>query len=148
MKTLTLLAIALFVTSTAFAAGSDSVLGLWKTDGGESQVELFKCGDGICGKVVWLKVPKYIDSADGPVGKIKVDRKNPDSALRNRPIIGLRVMNGFVPKGGKRWSNGTCYNPVTGKSYKSKMYLASADKLELRGYIGISFIGRTSVLTR
>lgn len=148
MKTLTLLAIIWFVSSTAFAADSGNVLGVWKTTGGESQLELFRCGKGICGKVVWLKVPNYIDSKDGPVGKSKVDRKNPNPALRSRPIIGLQVMDGFIPKGDKRWVNGTCYNPVTGKSYKSKMYLASADKLELRGYIGFSFIGRTSVLTR
>lgn len=148
MKTLTLMAIFLFISSSASAAGSDSVIGLWKTAGGDSQLELFKCGESVCGKVVWLKVPNYIDSKDGPVGKIKVDRKNPDPALRNRPIIGMQVMNGFASKGGNRWANGTCYNPVTGKSYKSKMYLASADKLELRGYIGFSFIGRTSVLTR
>lgn len=148
MNIWTCLAIVLLTATTAFSAGPDDVLGLWKTAGGDSQLELFRCGDKICGKVVWLKVPKYIDSADGPVGKIKIDRKNPNPALRNRPILGLMVMQGFTPKGSKRWVNGTSYNPETGKSYKSKMQLKSPSRLELRGYIGISLIGRNHVLTR
>lgn len=141
-------AVVLLTATTAFSAGPDDVLGLWKTAGGDSQLELFRCRDKICGKVVWLKVPKYIDSADGPVGKTKVDRKNPNPALRNRPILGLMVMQGFTPKGSNRWVNGTSYNPETGKSYKSKMQLKSSKRLELRGFIGISLIGRNLVLTR
>jgi uncharacterized protein (DUF2147 family) len=132
----------------SFAATPDGVLGIWKTDGGDSQLELFKCGDKVCGKIVWLKVPKYIDSEDGPVGKTKFDRKNPNPALRNRPILGLQVATGFTAKGDNRWGNGTSYNPETGKSYKSKLFLASPRRLELRGYIGISLIGSTLILIR
>jgi len=148
MKVWAFFATVLMTATTAFGAGPGNVLGLWKTDGGDSQLELFRCGEKICGKIVWLKVPDYIDSRDGPVGKTKVDRKNPDPALRNRPILGLQVMKGLTAKGDKRWENGTCYDPETGKSYKCKMHLASPDRLELRGYIGISLIGRNFVLTR
>ncbi len=148
MKVWAFFATVLMTATTAFGAGPGNVLGLWKTDGGDSQLELFRCGEKICGKIVWLKVPNYIDSRDGPVGKTKVDRKNPDPALRNRPILGLQVMKGLTAKGDKRWENGTCYDPETGKSYKCKMHLASPDRLELRGYIGISLIGRNFVLTR
>jgi len=148
MKFWAFFATVLMTATTAFGAGPGNVLGLWKTDGGDSQLELFRCGEKICGKIVWLKAPNYIDSRDGPVGKTKVDRKNPDPALRNRPILGLQVMKGLTAKGDKRWENGTCYDPETGKSYKCKMHLASPDRLELRGYIGISLIGRNFVLTR
>jgi uncharacterized protein (DUF2147 family) len=138
----------ILMATSAFSAGPGDVLGPWKTDGGDSWVELSRCGEAICGTIIWLKVPSYIDSKDGPVGKTKVDRKNPDPALRNRPILGLQVMNGFTAKGNNRWANGTIYNPVSGKSYKCKMHLVSPHKLELRGYIGISFFGRTFLLTR
>ncbi|MRR52404.1 MAG: DUF2147 domain-containing protein [Rhodocyclaceae bacterium] len=148
MTVWTFFATVLLTATTAFGAGPSNILGLWKTDGGDSQLELFRCGEKICGKIVWLKVPRYIDSRDGPVGTIKVDRKNPDPALRNRPILGLQVMKGLTAKGDKRWEKGTCYDPETGKSYKCKMRLASPDRLELRGYIGISLIGRNFVLTR
>ena len=148
MKVWTFFATVLLTATTAFGAGPSDILGSWKTDGGDSKLELFRCGEKICGKIVWLKVPNYIDSEDGPVGTTKVDRKNPDPALRNRPILGLQVIKGLTDKGNNRWENGTCYDPETGKSYKCKMRLASPDRLELRGYIGISLIGRNFVLTR
>ena len=138
----------LLTSTTAFAAVPGAVTGVWKTEGGDSQLELFKCADKMCGKIVWLKVPKYIDSNDGPVGTTKVDRKCSDPAQRNRPIIGLQVMKGLTAKDGNRWDNGICYDPETGKSYKCKMRLTAPDRLEMRGYIGISLIGRNFVLTR
>lgn len=148
MKVWTFFTTVLLMATTAFSAGPSDILGSWKTDGGDSRLELFRCGEKICGKIVWLKVPKYIDGKDGPVGKTKVDRKNPDPALRNRPILGLQVIKGLTAKGNNRWGNGTCYDPETGKSYKCKMQLVSPERLELRGYIGISLIGRTFALTR
>ena len=148
MKFWTFFVTVLLTVTTAFGAGPDNILGSWNTDGGDSRLELYRCGEKICGKIIWLKVPNYIDSTDGPVGTTKVDRKNPDPALRNRPILGLQVMKGLTVKGDNRWGNGTCYDPETGKSYKCKMRLASPDRLELRGYIGISLIGRTFGLTR
>jgi uncharacterized protein (DUF2147 family) len=148
MRVWTFLATVLLTASTAFGAGPGDVLGSWKTDGGDSLLEYFRCGEKICGKIVWMKEPNYMNSKEGPVGKTKVDSKNPDPALRNRPILGLQVMKGLTAKGGNRWGNGTCYDPESGKSYKCKMYLKSPSRLELRGYIGISLIGRTYTLTR
>jgi len=148
MKACMVLLAVLLAATTAFGAVPAGIVGSWKTDGGDSQLELFKCGEKICGKIVWLKVPKYIDSNDGPVGKTKVDRKSPDPALRNRPILGLQVMKGLTAKGANRWENGTCYDPESGRSYKCKMNLSAPGRLELRGYVGISLIGRTFALTR
>jgi uncharacterized protein (DUF2147 family) len=121
---------------------------LWKTDGDKSRLDLFKCGEKLCGKVVWLKVPTYADSNDGPVGTSKVDRKNPNAALRKRPILGLQVMSGLTKIGDTRWGNGTCYDPESGKSYRCSMELVSPTQLKLRGYIGISLFGRNYILTR
>jgi uncharacterized protein (DUF2147 family) len=148
MKIWNLFATIILTATTAFGAGPSNILGPWKTDGGDSQLELYKCGEKICGKIIWLKVPNYIDSKDGPVGKTKVDRKNPVPALRNRPILGLQVMKGLTAKGGNRWENGICYDPESGKSYKCKMQLIAPDRLKLRGYIGISLIGRNFGLKR
>ncbi|MDN5869669.1 MAG: DUF2147 domain-containing protein [Nitrococcus sp.] len=48
------------------------------------------------GHVVWLKEPLFpADDRKGMAGKPKVDRLNPDSALRSRPIIGLAVLTGL-----------------------------------------------------
>jgi uncharacterized protein (DUF2147 family) len=148
MKVMTFFATVLLTATTAFGAGPGDVLGSWTTDGGDSRLELFRCGEKICGKIVWLKHPNYMNSKDGPVGTAKVDRKNPAPALRSRPILGLQVMRWLTAKGKNQWGNGTCYDPESGKSYKCKMHLASPGRLELRGYIGVSVIGRNFLLTR
>jgi len=148
MKIRLLLVTVLLTAASAGAAGPGDILGQWKSDGGDSRLELFRCGDKICGKIVWLKVPQYIDPVDGPVGKTKVDWKNPDPAVRSRSIIGLQVVKGLTPRSGNRWDNGICYDPESGKSYKCKMQQVEPDRLNLRGYIGISLIGRNFSLTR
>lgn len=148
MKIWMVLVTILLTATTIFGAGPSDILGTWKTEGDDSFLEFFKCGENICGKIIWLKQPNYMNTKDGPVGKIKVDRKNPSPGLRTRPILGLQVMKGLTAKGNNRWGNGTCYDPETGKSYKCKMQMASHDRLELRGNIGISLIGRNYTLTR
>jgi uncharacterized protein (DUF2147 family) len=46
------------------------------------------------------------------------------------------------------WENGEIYDPKSGKTYSCVMKLESADKLSIRGYMGISLIGRSEVWTR
>jgi len=148
MKTAVFIAAVLLTASAAFGANSADVVGPWKTEGESSLVEFFNCGDKLCGKVVWLKNPNYVAKGDGPVGMQKVDLKNPDPALRKRPIIGLQVIEGLTPTGKNSWEKGTCYDPESGNSYQCKIRLESPDRLEVRGFIGFSLIGRTYVLTR
>lgn len=138
----------IFLAAPAFASGPDDVLGLWKTVGDRSRIELFRCGEKICGKVAWLREPRFTHIKDGPVGEVKIDRKNPDPALQDRLILGLQVIEGLAYAGDNKWENGACYDPESGKSYKCKMRLVAPDRLDLRGYIGFSFIGRTYTLTR
>jgi uncharacterized protein (DUF2147 family) len=133
---------------TAFGADQSGILGTWKTEMDESKVEIFPCGEKVCGTIVWLKNPNYLDSSEGKVGTPIIDRHNPDKSLRNRPLIGLRILEGFTSEGDNTWGNGTCYDPKSGKTYRGKIHLAAPDRLELRGYIGIPLFGRTSVWTR
>lgn len=138
----------LLTATTAFGAGSTSILGIWKTEMDESKVEIFRCGEKFCGKIVWLKNPNYTDSKDGEIGTPVIDRHNSESALRKRPVLGLRIMEGFTEQSASYWGNGTCYDPKSGNTYRGKIHLAAPDRLELRGYIGIPLFGRTSVWTR
>ena len=148
MKIRAFSAAVMLAATTAFGANPNNVIGPWQTDGNSSSVDIFRCGEKLCGKIVWLKNPNYVSSSDGPVGMPKVDRKNPDPALRNRPIIGLQVIEGLTATGDNRWEHGACYDPESGNSYQCKMRLERPDRLEVRGFIGISLLGRTYVLTR
>jgi uncharacterized protein (DUF2147 family) len=57
-------------------------------------------------------------------------------------------MSGFTKKTDTRWEEGTIYDPKTGNTYSSLLELDGAETIKVRGYIGISLIGRTAVWTR
>ncbi len=120
----------------------DAVLGTWYNGSKESRIEIYKCADKYCGKIVWLKEPNTED------GKPKVDKNNPDEKQRNRPIQGLVLMKDFSYDSDNVWEEGEIYDPKSGKTYSCKMTLKSNGELEVRGYVGISLIGRTDVWTR
>ena len=133
----------------AWADDADGVLGQWVTADGKAKVEIVKDGDVYDGRIVWLKEPLYpADDAQGMAGKPKVDRKNPDPALQNRPIIGLPLVQGFKYDGDNVWVDGTIYDPDSGKLYSCKMTLMMDGRLKVRGYVGISLFGRTEIWTR
>ena len=144
MKISTWLMLLLITATTAFGAGSSGILGTWKTERDESKVEVFRCGEKFCGKIVLLKNPIYTDSKDGEIGTPVIDRYNPEPALRSRPVFGLQILDGFIAEGDNTWGNGTCYDPKSGKTYRGKIHLVAPDRLELRGFIGIPLFGRTS----
>ena len=149
MKILICCAAILLAAATSCCAGSPNVIGLWNTKNNSSKLEIFPCGEKkLCGKVAWLKNPNFVSADDGPVGAPKFDLRNPDPALRARPIIGLQVVEGLSDAGNYRWENGKCYDPESGNTYRCKMRMTSPEQLEMRGYVGIPLFGRTYVLTR
>ncbi len=145
------LIILLILAPSAGAAGlsGNAILGLWEVEEGDGRIEIFRCGDKYCGRIAWLKEPNYpADDRGGMGGKPLVDRENPSRELRNRPQMGLRIMDGYTFRGDNRWDDGTIYNPENGKSYKSTLSLVSSDRLKLRAFIGISLFGGSTVWKR
>ena len=144
------MAMCLCLVMPAFAADdADAVLGKWLTADGKAQVEVVKDGELYDGRIVWLKEPLYpADDAKGMAGQAKVDRENPNAALKSRPVIGLPLIQGFKYDGDGVWNGGTIYDPESGKTYSCKMTLMMDGRLKVRGYIGISLFGRTEIWTR
>lgn len=133
--------------SVAHAAEADDIVGIWYTDGQESKVEIFKCGDHYCGKIIWLEEAVY-PADDAMAGEPKIDRENPEEALQQQPIMGLQIMQGFQFVDGE-WTEGKIYDPEKGKTYSSYMQLKSkGQKLKVRGFVGVSVLGRTTYWTR
>lgn len=149
MKTVIAVLTLLLLSTSAFAAAADDMLGVWLNQEKDAKIEMYKCGEKYCGKVVWLKEPAYPEgSKDGVPGTPKLDHSNPDQALRKRPVIGLDIVHGMAYVGENKWADGTVYDPKNGKTYSAKMTLVSPMQLNLRGFIGISLLGRTAVWTR
>lgn len=140
LATLLLAAITIPVQLKA-QAKPDQIVGYFLTyddDTGaeKSQVQIFKATNGkYYGKIVWLKEPMKN-------GKPKVDDKNPDTKLQSRPIIGLEMLKDFkFDKDNQEWSDGTIYNPSSGKTYNCYMHFETPTKLKIRGYIGAAWMG-------
>ncbi len=143
-----LLAVFLLIPQ-ADAAGPDDILGKWWNQEKESQIEIYKSGNLYEGKIVWLKEPVYPpDDKKGMAGKTKVDRENPDPALKSRPTLGLVMLWGFKYTGDNLWEGGSIYDPRDGKTWSCKMTLKSPDILDVRGFWRVSWIGKTNVWTR
>jgi uncharacterized protein (DUF2147 family) len=58
------------------------------------------------------------------------------------------ILSGLVDKGGNKYTNGTIYDPESGKTYSCRGELTSENVLKLRGYIGLPTLGRSTVWTR
>lgn len=142
------LAVCGVLRANAESAG-DAILGVWHTTDDKSQVQIFKTNNQYFGKIVSLKEPNWpANSKFGKPGTPKNDRNNSDPALRSRPIIGLQMVQNFNYEGKNRWGSGRVYDPMNGKTYHGKITMTATNRLELRGYIGISLLGRTVIWTR
>jgi uncharacterized protein (DUF2147 family) len=66
---------------------------------------------------------------------------------KNQLILGMVMMRDFHSEGDD-WVEGTVVDPENGKEYKGKIWAVGNDGLKMRGYIGISLLGRTESWVR
>ncbi len=115
-------AAALLAVQPAHAA--TPITGKWVTAEKDSIINIEPCGKNMCGKI-----EKFLTPVQGP----PFDRNNPDTALRNRPLLGLPILLALAD-GGKQWE-GKIYDPKKGKTYKSKAYRNADGTLTVKGCI-------------
>ena len=136
----------IFSCIISFSQEKNDIKGIWLEEEGQSKIEIFsietKVGTMYGGKIIWLEEPLTEN------GERKLDKENPDPELRNKPILGLLIMKKLKFKKYGYWSGGEIYDARSGKTYSLEVNMNEKDKLQLRGYIGISLIGRTTTWTR
>ena len=142
-KIASLILIALLISFAAHSQNkADDITGIWLTGGKEpAKIQIYKAGEKFYGKIIWLQ--NSIES-----GKPKQDVNNPDKAKRNNPVIGLVMLSGFRFDDDDEWNGGDIYDPESGKTYSSYIYLKDSNTLKVRGYVGVSLFGRTETWTR
>jgi uncharacterized protein (DUF2147 family) len=141
----------LFITLTSFgfantfadADDADKIVGIWEPEDGRSKIKIEKIGSKFYGKIVWLKEPNDPDTKQP-----KLDKFNPDTAMRKNPIKGMRLLKDFNYKGKKEWGDGTIYDPKNGKTYKCVINMKDDNTIDIRGFVGIKTFGRTAVWKR
>ena len=102
-------------------------MGDWFTAGASAVVKVSPCASGegtLCGRVVWLWDPSTA-----------TDTRNPDPALRARPLVGLDMLSGFRPGAPGEWTGGRIYNPEDGNTYSATLKLRDATTMEVRGCV-------------
>jgi uncharacterized protein (DUF2147 family) len=118
-----------------------SAIGHWQVFNDEGkpggQVETYLMDGKLFGKVTQLRPGRHPgDICDKCPGELK-----------NKPIQGLIILRNFKANG-DIWAGGTVVDPDNGKEYKGKVWIVGKDKLSLRGFVGISLLGRTQTWTR
>ncbi|HEX2814593.1 MAG TPA: DUF2147 domain-containing protein [Sphingopyxis sp.] len=125
--------------AAAASQGSGAIAGLWSTGSNGGQVELYRCGASICGKVA--------DAAPLRANPDHRDVRNPDRKLRERRLKGLVVLQGFEG-GPAEWKGGPLYDPESGDGAATGTLTLRADgKLEVKGCKAAIFC-RTKLWTR
>ncbi len=122
------LALACLLAAGTISAGAaveigdkaDKAFGMWRHPENGSHIELYKCGEGLCAKLAKLE--------DGQ----KTDDKNPNPALRTRPLAGLVIMNGAKKTASNMWS-GAIYSRADGYTYAGTITVRTGDLLDLKG---------------
>ena len=143
MKKVQYLFVALLFTVALHAQNNaNDIIGKWLSQSGKAKIEVFESGNKYYGKIVWLKTPLDVN------GNIKVDGNNPNPEKRKIKLIGLLLLRSMEFDGHGTWHRGTIYDPENGKEYKCKITKNAQGNLDIRGYIGVSMIGRTSVWSK
>jgi uncharacterized protein (DUF2147 family) len=132
-------AVAMFALSAASAADLSPV-GRWRTfssrTGRESgMVEIMLVGDTLVGKVIKV-IQQPGDPVDPVCGKC-------EGAEKGQRVIGMTILKG-LHRDGDAWDGGTILDPRAGTVYSAEVRLDDGGrKLLVRGYLGISLLGRT-----
>ena len=112
-----LLGLGLALAGAASAQPLGGIVGEWWTPGFNARVHIERCGDAVCGRIVWLwdETPKGVADKSPLLGRLVIDRMQPAEA-------GV-------------WRGGRLYNPEDGRDYKGSLSLPTPDRLVVDGCV-------------
>jgi uncharacterized protein (DUF2147 family) len=121
---------------------ANDLVGDWLVSEKTAVITFFADGDKFYGMTSWMKRPKDEN------GKLRTDIHNPDPSKRSQPLLGALLCKNFVYDGKGVWVGGTIYDSRSGKTYNCKITMKDINTINMRGYIGISLIGGSMIMTR
>ena len=126
-------ALAAFAALPAGAASMAPIDGRYIDSGGFVEITIARCGSSRCGTIT-----KIIKNKPGEPNR---DVHNDNPSLRDRPILGIRLITG-LKWDDDRW-RGEIYNPEDGNTYRAEVRPARGGALEVKGCL--AFLCRTRV---
>ena len=104
------------------AQTAEDAFGTWRHPENGSHISVYKCGPGLCAKIVKVADPS------------RKDVNNPDAKLRSRPVEGIVIMNGAQKSGANGWS-GKLYNTLDGQTYSGSVTVIDKTHIKLEGCV-------------
>jgi uncharacterized protein (DUF2147 family) len=124
--------LSLIISISIFSQNGDVIIGTYMTENNEGMVEITKKNSKYYGKLTWTKKIAALDI------------NNPDEKQKTDKLAGKEILKDFDFDGKDLWHNGTIYDPKNGKTYSCKITRSEKGNLYVRGFIGISLLGRTT----
>ena len=125
-----------------FAQEQDFILGIWFNEEKDSKIEVYEENGKYYGKIIWIKTDENPDGTSP-----KLDNNNPDTKMQKRRLIGTLILKDLVWDDDE-WDDGEIYDPKSGKTYSCYAEVESKNQLFLKGYIGFSLIGKSTIWSR
>ena len=141
MLVLTFMIAALSMPSVARAQAPDDIIGIWETEDGGLKFEMFNAGSQYQARLLY---GQHVMEPDNVT--FRKDTKNPDEALRSRSLKHITILSGLTFQNGE-WVGGSLYSPRDGTTYSCNAKVVDG-QLHMRGFVGISLLGRTIVFRR
>jgi uncharacterized protein (DUF2147 family) len=135
-KTFTLFIFCFITLSSKAQTKASDIVGNYMVPSKDGAIQIYESNNKYYGKIILNK-----DAS-------KLDVNNPDKSKQTRKTLGLNILNDFTFDGDDTWENGTIYDPKNGKTYSCKIMRNENGDLNIRGFIGISVLGRTEVFTK
>lgn len=111
----------------ATASAQSNIDGVYRDSDGYTEITVSRCGDARCANITRIVRRKP--------GGFDNDQHNENPALRDRPILGLRILSNL------RWDDGAwrgrVYNPEDGKSYRAVVRPGRNGALDVQGCVAV-----------
>lgn len=132
------LALACGISAAATGAPLAPVEGVWRTQNG-TEVTITSCDEGYCGYLSKIVVPaeyfaKYGKLLEDLSVEQYFDFNNKDPALRNRRVLGLRIVSMRPDRSSSRYT-GELYNAADGNTYAGSLDQLGPDLLRVTGCV-------------
>jgi uncharacterized protein (DUF2147 family) len=126
------LALAVAFLLAAADTADPAILGKWLTESGHGVIEIARCENAVCGRIVGIdRTPSEPMPTD----------------VTGRSQCGLQIISEAMQAKDGAWY-GRIVDPRDGAIYHAKLWVDDDGRLSLRGYVGIPLLGSTQVWSR